>query len=722
MLPGFRSTVLIAFALVLVGPPASGQDQQEADRLLREGIASLEAADTGAALSSFKKALERDPDLVAAYIWLGRAYTHRAGWIETDFADRERAEQALQRALEIDPDNPLALAELGHLKIKQHMKVDAGRLLKRALRRAEETGLQDPAALAEAHFNLGYVNEREYERLRDRYLIQPNRSEIAPGTAFPGTMLLEQAVDEYLRSTAPIEGSGETHKQLMLDHYKAALRYDRDHFDAHRRLMLHLLEDGHIGEYLLLARNLARAYPERPEAQLYLGMGYHQAGREDEAGEAFSRGLAGLPEEERRAFLDLDLTMRRKPGEDYRALGADERARFEEKFWRISDPLFLTEANERRLEHLSRVAYADLRFSEPATGKRGWETDRGTIYIRYGPPETVARAGPVIWRYGADGPSFMFDQTPGYNRSRFAGEYRFVARNYRAIRPSSYDRIPSIPVMLDMPVQIARFRGATPEELAVEIHARLPLERLARSADLEVGQIETGLFLLDRQGERVVEQTREEAVDYEEAEYRDDLRSWRLLLPAGGLLIAGVEAREVTSWASAAARDTFTALPFLEGDELQISDLLLADDVRPLRKEPKARFDYDIVPNPSLEFGPDQTLHLYWELYDLEQDAQGFASFDVSVEIRIEQLHREGVLPEILGGLADLWGFTVEGDDHLELRFNREIEVAGRDRITEYISLELKDAPVGEYEVRVRVWDRQAEKLAERKRSFVVQE
>ena len=51
------------------------------------------------------------------------------------------------------------------------------------------------------------------------------------------------------------------------------------------------------------------------------------------------------------------------------------------RFWRRQDPLFLTEFNERRMEHYGRVAYANLRFSRPSKGIEGWRTDMGRAYI-----------------------------------------------------------------------------------------------------------------------------------------------------------------------------------------------------------------------------------------------------------------------------------------------------------------------------------------------------
>jgi GWxTD domain-containing protein len=61
----------------------------------------------------------------------------------------------------------------------------------------------------------------------------------------------------------------------------------------------------------------------------------------------------------------------------------DEREQFIEAFWRRRDPDPDTEVNEYLEEHYERVAYANQHF---ASGIPGWKTDRGRIYIMYGPP------------------------------------------------------------------------------------------------------------------------------------------------------------------------------------------------------------------------------------------------------------------------------------------------------------------------------------------------
>ena len=62
----------------------------------------------------------------------------------------------------------------------------------------------------------------------------------------------------------------------------------------------------------------------------------------------------------------------------------EEREQFIEQFWLRRDPTPDTEENEYREEHYRRIAYANQYF---ASGIPGWKSDRGMIYIKYGPPD-----------------------------------------------------------------------------------------------------------------------------------------------------------------------------------------------------------------------------------------------------------------------------------------------------------------------------------------------
>jgi GWxTD domain-containing protein len=64
----------------------------------------------------------------------------------------------------------------------------------------------------------------------------------------------------------------------------------------------------------------------------------------------------------------------------------EEREQFIEQFWLRRDPTPDTVENEFKEEHYRRIAYSNERY---ASGIPGWKSDRGRIYIMYGPPDEI---------------------------------------------------------------------------------------------------------------------------------------------------------------------------------------------------------------------------------------------------------------------------------------------------------------------------------------------
>jgi GWxTD domain-containing protein len=64
----------------------------------------------------------------------------------------------------------------------------------------------------------------------------------------------------------------------------------------------------------------------------------------------------------------------------------EEREQFIEQFWLRRDPTPDSVENEFKEEHYRRIAYANERY---ASGIPGWKTDRGRIYITFGPPDEI---------------------------------------------------------------------------------------------------------------------------------------------------------------------------------------------------------------------------------------------------------------------------------------------------------------------------------------------
>ena len=79
-----------------------------------------------------------------------------------------------------------------------------------------------------------------------------------------------------------------------------------------------------------------------------------------------------ISDDERKAFLSLS--------------NDEEREAFIENFWQRRNPNPDSPENEFREEHYRRIQYANDHF---AAGKPGWKTDRGHIYIAFGPADSI---------------------------------------------------------------------------------------------------------------------------------------------------------------------------------------------------------------------------------------------------------------------------------------------------------------------------------------------
>jgi GWxTD domain-containing protein len=87
-------------------------------------------------------------------------------------------------------------------------------------------------------------------------------------------------------------------------------------------------------------------------------------------------------------WLDVDVRWIITPEEraPYLSLkNNDERDQFIKRFWARRNPPG-TPSNTFRQEHYRRIAYTNEHF---AATLPGWETDRGRIYIVYGPPDEI---------------------------------------------------------------------------------------------------------------------------------------------------------------------------------------------------------------------------------------------------------------------------------------------------------------------------------------------
>ena len=116
-------------------------------------------------------------------------------------------------------------------------------------------------------------------------------------------------------------------------------------------------------------------------------------------------------------------------------LSLEGKRNFVKQFWRQHDEDPSNPENETYNEAVRRFLYANERFSTRAEVNNGWQTDRGRVYITYGPSDEVmtvdidGRRYPYVkWTYyDLEGPQifvFASDEAAGI------GDYRLVHSTY----------------------------------------------------------------------------------------------------------------------------------------------------------------------------------------------------------------------------------------------------------------------------------------------------
>ncbi len=120
-----------------------------------------------------------------------------------------------------------------------------------------------------------------------------------------------------------------------------------------------------------------------------------------------------ITKEERKIFLEL-------PDE--------EKENFREEFWKRRDPDPDTEENEFKTEYFKRLERADELFM--GEGKPGWLTDRGNIYILFGPPSDRMTYPMGTGPYGRCQETWLYGNFPVIFIDNFcSGTYKLVTYN-----------------------------------------------------------------------------------------------------------------------------------------------------------------------------------------------------------------------------------------------------------------------------------------------------
>lgn len=127
-------------------------------------------------------------------------------------------------------------------------------------------------------------------------------------------------------------------------------------------------------------------------------------------------------------YKDIRYVANAQELKQYEVLPASAQMNFLRQFWKTQDPTPETPVNERLIQHIQRMSYVETNFSRTNT-QEPIDTDRGRVYIKYGPPDDIERNASSsgdkpfeVWHYGRH--QFIFRDPNGL------GVYRLVHSTY----------------------------------------------------------------------------------------------------------------------------------------------------------------------------------------------------------------------------------------------------------------------------------------------------
>ncbi len=649
----------------------------------------------------------------------------RKGFMERTADDSllEVAESSLERA--IRGGQAGYMVDLGRFYLTSNsakVRSRARGLFEDALDAARKSG--DSLAMARAQDELGMTWWRRYVDRADRHIYSYIIGNVKDRSFLRDPRSIAYFIDNQTIRAAAQEWSGQREYLRALDRFSEALAADPANAGALRHTYMALADRRRWAELEHAARMRLDADSGDAWAWLASGLAEHRLGNDIAAETAFHRGLAALPPHERERYDRLGRIFTPRDSAGAARLPDAEHENLTRMYWLMADPLWSTADNEHRLEFLSRVVFAELRFSVEEFGIHGSDTDRGEVYVRYGPPPAVITFPPdpvkngesriqVLWWYSAD-ESFLFRELPTYGVATLAPPDLRELRRLRDTVPVVWRNAGQDDYVDSIQVQLVRFR-APADSSDVFVAARIPVGKLIDGIDLARGALDLDFRAYSWRAEPIVHDSSRRILDFRKSR-AGELRSWNTRVPSGAFLYR-VEALQPDAMRGARGASRIEVNP---DRGFGLSDLLVAARIAPREDSASGRwFDYDISPNLGV-VKAGQPFALLWETYGLTP-RDGNDEYDV--RIRLTRLRSGGIgalAAKIVGGVAGLVGISHGGNDEVTLSFPRRIPATPI--ALDHVALDLGDAAPGRYELQVTVTDRASGNEVVEKSSITVVE
>lgn len=726
----YLTSVLILLLITVISHPEL-YTQDRTSSLLLKGQKFYKAGELDSAITVFKTATEVDSMKGDAYQLLAKSYLTK-GTIRY----RQRAKEAIRKAVQLEPDNVEYQLIHAEILVAQSFKENARALL-------EDIIVQYPDN-PEALYMLGNIYQEHLKKLTNKIDLPKGDETTLYDTHYLSYLKEYQYMDTgettaYSRAMKKILADGPDpifsfQKYFQQEYDKTESTYQRlkaispDYKDVSRQYALLAYEGRDWDRMIELAHEFILEQPGNREAYLLLGLAYLRKGNYARAHELFGVFREHLLPEELNYFEHFDQFLSAAEQEIIDQMSPTERSEFHYKFWTSRDPFFLTDYNERELEHLGRVAEASLLFGNPVKNINGWETDRGLIWVRYGPPNQqlneINERGmeTSLWWYYDDF-TFRFYEFPvgSGNIKFYYASYLPFERVAQDIQKEYKDQFRMIirGKKFNVPHLIADFRGEG-GQTRVEVCYGVPLHELScvPYSDQSAVSVKQGLFLFNEDWNE--EYSEQKTIEFPSSSIPDSgiqhiAPVLHRLQVEPGMHFVIIEMLDDSSGNIGSVRKGLDVESYAY-DSLQISDVLLAEKVD--IQESASSASADIVgytPRVTRTYGKPEPLFIYFEVYNLWTDTgTGKTAFQVDYIIQRQQEEEPSSILSAIGSL-----FRRHKDTS---RLSESVEYSGRESEEKlYLEVDTGTLLSGTYRLSLHVTDQIATHSVQKQSEFVVE-
>ena len=756
-----RGVAKVIVGLAAIPAFALAQAPRGADTLSQRAI-----ADSQAVLRELDAAVRTSPRDAAAWF--------RRGMVAWTLAERSGAkppvggldgtrirrlaDTSLRIAVELDPKNATYQLTMGaflRLAPDPTARLAAVAFFDAALELAR--GMADPSLRSRAALEAGRARWLRYETRANQLLgcqtLAPSIDSASMNTAmdaqfFTGAALkiLHNQLADCLKPSSPAEVDDYGRAEALFREAVVAAPADARAF---RQLAMLLAEKDRWTELAAAARDRTFRQPADGWAWLTLGLALHRSGRSDAANALFDTAAARLGDSERARLFAFTRVLTPRDSAAYAAASAEKRADREQSFWAMADPLWSHRGNDPRTEFLARVAFAELRWTVDELNVRGADSDRGEIYIRYGPPTVIVAVRGCHWWDRCDlggvelggaippapatdvkflrsailpgrsdvvtfwdydnGLTVVFWGAPTYGTARLPHPDAHHIGTAIELQPAAFDNIASERI-LQIPLSVTRFRAPS-DSVDLLILAQVPMTALRDAVPNAPVRADTWLLGRNDAGD-FHDSTALNAAGLERAIYRVTQSEYlyRVEAVAPGAMVAGRTMRWIT-----AGRDTLTGFA-TRG--FGLSDLLLATFARPNKPVPARWSDFNIA--PLLGALPSKsTLDIIWENYDVAARG-GQSQYSIAITLQRQRSTGGRIAAAILGVAASAVGID-RRSDRVTMKFDRS-GPAAPGAFVDRVSIAMGDTPAGDYRLTLEVTDRVSGRKASSASNITIRE